>query len=104
MARYGVLAISAIAGLFVLLLTASAAIIVVLSLILIGLLVFAYFWIRAKVFKKPLGGEAFAQMRDAAKAQKADMNGGLYTRRPPEFEAGDVIDAHKTPDGWSVDS
>ena len=91
-------------GIFVLVLTASAALVVVLSLLFIGLIVFIYFWARAKFFGKTIGGKAFADLQAAAKAHQEAQSGmaGLHTSSR-DFEDGDVIDAHKTPDGWTVD-
>ena len=99
-ARFGLLAISAVVGMFVLLLTGFAALVVLAVLLFIGLIVFAYLWARAKFFGKSIGGKAFDDMRAAAKAQQAAM--GLRTS-PADFDGGDVINAHKTPDGWTVD-
>ncbi len=99
-ARFGLLAISAIVGTFVLLLTGFAALVVLAVLLFIGLIVFAYLWARAKFFGKSIGGKAFDDMRAAAKAQQAAM--GLRTSSA-DYDDGDVINAHKTPDGWTVD-
>jgi len=99
-ARFGILAISAIVGTFVLLLTGFAALVVLAVLLFIGLIVFAYLWGRAKFFGKSIGGKAFDDMRAAAKAQQAAM--GLRTSAA-DYDDGDVINAHKTPDGWTVD-
>lgn len=102
-ARLGLLAISAIVGVFVLLLTASAALVVVLALLFIGILVFAWLWTRAKFFGKTIGGKAFEDMKAAANAQKAQMEAMGLRTSASDFDAGDVVDAHKTPDGWTVD-
>ena len=104
-ARYAVLAVSAVVGVFVLVLTASAALVVVLSLLFIGLIVFIYFWARAKFFGKTIGGKAFADLQAAAKAHQDAQNGmsGLHTSAASYEDDGHVIDAHKTPDGWTVD-
>ncbi len=100
-ARYSMLLVSAVIGLVILALTASAAIVVVLSLLFIALVVFAFFWVRAKVFGKPIGGKAFADMQAQMRAQQ-DAATRPSRSTPDDFD-GETIDAHKTPDGWSVD-
>ena len=99
-ARFGLLAVSAVVGIFVVLLTASAALVVVMALLFIGLIVFAWLWARARFFGKTIGGKAFEDMKAAAKARQEAM--GLHTSAA-DYDAGDVVDAHKTPDGWTVD-
>ena len=100
MLRWCLLAVSAVVGVFVLFLTASAALVVVLALLFIGLLAFAFLWARARFFGKTIGGKAFDDMKAAAKAQQDAM--GLRTSAA-DYDDGDVINAHKTPDGWTVD-
>lgn len=103
-ARYSLLAVSAVVGVFVLLLTASAALVVVMALLFIGLIVFAYLWARAKFFGKTIRGKAFEDIQAAAAAQREQMEAQMGLRTSaPDFDGGDVINAHKTPDGWTVD-
>jgi len=103
-ARYAILAVSAVVGVFVLVLTASAALVVVLSLLFIGLIVFIYFWARAKFFGKTIGGKAFADLQAAAKAhQEAQSGMSAHRTSAADYEGdGDIIDAHEPPDGWTV--
>lgn len=100
MARICLLAVSAVVGMFVLFLTASAALVVVMALLFIGLIVFAFLWARARLVGKTIRGKAFEDMQSAAKAQQEAM--GLRTSAA-DYDDGDVINAHKTPDGWTVD-
>ena len=104
LARYAALAFSAVVGIFVLLLTASAALVVVLSLVFIGLIVFVFFWARAKFLGKSRRATVFEDLQAAAQSGRNPQrpNAGLHTRAKP-FDEGDIIDAHETPDGWTVD-
>ena len=101
-ARAGFLAIAAIGGLFMLVFSAAFALFAVAGIAVIGFLVFAFFWAKAKIAGKPFGPKAMmaAQMDQMRKDMEAQM-GGHSAHKP----AGDgpVVDAHRTPDGWSVD-
>lgn len=104
-ARLGLLAIGAVIGIFLLISTAAVALVVVMSLLFIAAMAFAFFWVRGKFFGKPFGGQAFADMRAQAKAQakaQEDFAKGLYTK-PVASDDGDILDAHKTAQGWTVD-
>ncbi len=90
---------AAIVGFFIFAASAAFALFVVLGLLILGSIAFAVFWFRAKILKKPLmpkmkmqGFEGF-EMPGAATATKSD-----------DKADGPIIDAHKTPDGWSVDT
>ncbi len=75
----------------------------------IALIAVAVFWVRAKILGKPFGPKAqFEHMR---RDMERDMRGQFETMRPHHNSAdqnaahdGPVIDAHETPEGWSVDS
>ena len=85
-----------------LLLSVSVAFFVVAGIAVIGFLVFAFFWAKAKITGKPFGPKAMmgAQMEQMRKDMEAQM-GGKSTSKASE--QGPVVDAHRTPDGWSVD-
>ena len=104
--RLVLLAAGVVVGGVLLISTAAFALVIILALLMIGAGVFVYFWIRARFFGKPFGGEAFAQMRAQAQAQaeqaQAFAKDGLYTE-PVSDEDGDILDAHRTADGWTVD-
>lgn len=105
--RIVLLAVGVVVGGFLLISTAAFALIVILALLVIGAGVFIYFWVRARFFGKPFGGEAFAQMRAQAQVQaeqaQAFAKDGLYTQPVSDDEDGDILDAHRTADGWTVD-
>lgn len=99
-----------IAGLFLFAASAAFAIFVIIGLILIGLIVFVIVWVRAKVFGKPFG----PQMRFSQTFQDLDAQFKTRTSHDPHAsksqskrysgrENGPIIDAHRTPEGWSVD-
>ena len=101
-ARTAFLAIAAIGGIFMLLLSVSVAFFVVAGIAVIGFLIFAFFWTKAKITGKPFGpkammGAQFEQMRKEMETQ-LDPSAGPKTRGQ-----GPIVEAHRTPDGWSVD-
>lgn len=95
------LAVAAIGGFVMLAFSAAFAFFVVAGLVLVGLVVFAFFWTRAKLFGKPFGPKAqFEAARKDMESQFQDMNMDAGRQ---ETEEGPIIDAHQTPEGWSVD-
>lgn len=92
-------AAAAIGGFFLLAVSAAFAFFVVAGLVLVGALVFAFFWGRAKLFGRPFGPKA--QFEAAKREMEAQMSGVKPARGAAS--QGPIIDAHKTPDGWSVD-
>jgi len=96
------LAVAAIGGFFMLAFSAAFAFFVVIGLVLVALVVFAFFWARAKLFGKPFGPKA--QFEAARKDMEAQFQGmDLDMERNGPKGDGPIIDAHQTPEGWSVD-
>lgn len=91
--------IAAVGGLFMLAFSAAIAFFVVLGIVLVGLVAFGFFWVRAKLFGKPFGPKA--QFEARANKMRADLESQL---NPSASGDGPIIDAHRTPDGWSVDN
>lgn len=95
-------AAATIGGLFLFAASAAFAFFVLAGLVILGLVVFAFFWARAKLFGRPFGPKAQFE------AARRDMEAQMKSARPGSNagleEDGPVIDAHRTPDGWSVDS
>ncbi len=90
-----------IGGLFLFAASAAFAFFVVAGLVVLGLIIFAFFWTRAKLFGRPFGPKA--QFEAARKEMEAQMR----SARPGSSgldDNGPIIDAHRTPDGWSVDN
>lgn len=105
-------AAAAIGGFFVLAFSAAFAFFVVAGLTVVGALVFAFFWGRAKLFGRPFGPKATfeaarrdmeAQMRAQSGSATGPMHSSKAKHRAPNGE-GPIIDAHETPHGWSVDN
>ena len=100
-ARAAFLTVAAIGGLFMLVFSAASAVFVVAGIAVIGFLVFAFFWTKAKITGRPFGPRAqFEQMRKDMEAQRGDRQARA---NQPSAKDGPVVDAHYTPQGWSVD-
>lgn len=101
-ARTAFLAVAAIGGLFMLVFSAAFALFAVAGIAVIGFLIFAFFWAKAKISGKPFGPRAMmdAQLNQMRKEMEAQMGGRAA---PQSAGHGPVVDAHRTPDGWSVD-
>lgn len=85
--------LAAIGGFFVFAASAVFALIVVGGLLLIGLVTFTGLWLRAKIMGKPMvPGFGMYRYRKYRARQETGAS-----------DTGPVIDAYKTPDGWSVD-
>jgi len=82
--------------------SAAFAFFVIVGLGLVGLTVFVFFWGRAKLFGNPFGPHAqFEAMRRDMESQFGPIDpsqAGAMTE-----DGGPIIDAHETPQGWSVD-
>lgn len=106
LARTAFLAVAAIGGLFMLIFSAAFALFAVAGIAVIGFLIFAFFWTKAKLTGKPFGPRAqFEHMRKEMEAQAAQSMGVSPSGQanPRRDFGGPVVDAHRTPDGWSVD-
>lgn len=90
-------AAATIGGLFVIAASAAFAFFIAIGLLLLGGLTFAFFWGRAKLFGRPFGPKAHFEKAKAD--MEAQMRGGAASQKGD----GPIIDAHQTPDGWSVD-
>lgn len=110
-ARTAFLAVAAIGGLFMIIFSAAFALFAVAGIAVIGFLVFAFFWTKAKVTGKPFGPKAM--MGAQLDQMRRDMEFQMGVTPQASFETksagtrsneqGPVVDAHRTPDGWSVD-
>ncbi len=102
-ARTTFLAMAAIGGVFILVFSAAFALFAVAGIAVIGFLVFAFFWAKAKISGKPFGPKAM--MGAQLEQMKKDMEAQMGTPNSPAKDAGrgPVFDAHRTPDGWTVD-
>ncbi|MEP1230996.1 MAG: hypothetical protein ABJG88_10005 [Litorimonas sp.] len=100
--------ITAIGGLLLLFFSAAFVLILIAGLAVLGFVVALVFWVRAKILGKPFGPKAkFEHMR---REMEANMGSQFDEIRPDSHadhtqEAdGPILDAHNTPEGWSVDN
>ncbi len=92
-------AAAAVGGLFVLAASAAFAFFIAAGILILGALTFGFFWARAKLFGRPFGPQA--QFEKARAEMEAAM--GRQSASAGSNGDGPIIDAHRTPDGWSVD-
>lgn len=109
-ARTAFLAVAAIGGLFMLVFSAAFALFAVAGIAVIGFLIFGFFWAKAKIAGKPFGPKAMmdAQMSQMRKDMEAQLGAHPTAKATGQASGqapgqGPVVDAHRTPDGWSVD-
>ena len=100
-ARSAFLAVAAIGGLFMLIFSAAFVLFLVAGIAVIGFLIFGFFWVKAKITGRPFGPRAqFEQMR---KDMESQMSGASHQTKKTSNTQGPIVDAHQTPQGWSVD-
>jgi len=97
-ARTAFLAAAAIGGIFILIFATAFALFAIAGIAVIGFLVFAFFWAKAKITGKPFGPRAKFQAQ--MNAMRRDMESQMGQSVDVD---GPVVDAHRTPDGWTVD-
>jgi len=110
--RAAFLTLTAIGGLFLLFFSAAFVFILIAGIAVIGLIVAAVFWARAKILGKPFGPKAQLERmrRDMEQELGGDLGAqfktdGASTRSKAGADTdGPIIDAHQTPEGWSVDN
>jgi len=94
--------------------SAAFVFILIAGIAIIALIAAAIFWVRAKILGKPFGPKAQldkmrrdmeqsmdAQFETVRPNQRSNAGHNSPTNKPAD---GPVIDAHQTPEGWSVDS
>jgi len=100
---------AAIGGFFIFAASAAFALFLVLGILILGLIAFGVLWLRAKILGKSLRPKSTMwtfQSFNGAKYPTSSATGSKpkadgATNGPAN---GPVLDAHKTPDGWSVDT
>lgn len=100
MTRGLILAAMAIGGFFMLIFSATFAFFVIAGLVILALIAFAVFWLKAKITGKPFGPQA--QFEQARKDMEAQFKSYQETHTSGSVD-GPIIDAQQTPDGWSVE-
>lgn len=85
--------------------SAAFAFFAVAAIAVLGFLAFVGFWLRAKVLGKPFGPKAhFEAARKDMEAQFHGMDLNMERNGPKSADDdGPIIDARRTPEGWSVD-
>lgn len=99
-----ILVAATIGGFFIFAASAAFALFVVLGILILGFVAFAVLWLRAKILGKslrPKGNmwsfQTFDHTSFGGQEAKSDDSA------KPKAD-GPVLDAHQTPDGWSVDT
>ena len=94
-----------IGGFFIFAASAAFALFVVIGILILGFVAFAVLWLRAKILGKPLrpaGNMWSFQTFDGSSFGGQEAKSKDETSKPKSD--GPVLDAHQTPDGWSVDT
>ena len=84
-------------GLFVFAVSATFLLFAVLAVAVIGLIATSIFWARARLTGRPFGP------REQLEAIFRQMEAQAVSVRHTAHGDGPVLDAHQTPDGWSVE-
>lgn len=85
---------------FTLFFSAAFALILISVIAVLVLIAVSIFWVRAKLTGRPFGPRAHmdARMADIRRQMGEDMPSSQ-----PSKSDGPVIDAHETPEGWTVE-
>ena len=98
--RWLTLAAMSVAAAFMLFFSAAFALVLIGTISVLVLITVAVFWIRAKLTGKPFGPRA--QMEAQMEEFRRQM-GASSTSKSEEMGQGPIIDAHQTPEGWTVE-
>lgn len=104
--RWITLACVSLAGLFLFLVSATFAFIVLGIILVVALVAVAGFWLRAKLTGRPFGPRAQMEAHMAELRRQMDANGaaGFGAARSNSVSGdGPVIDLEETPEGWTVE-
>ncbi len=98
--RIAVLIMASIAGVFIFAASAAFAFFVVVGLAIFGLVTFAVLWLRAKILGRPLMPKP-GSYRETTFTQAEGFEAGSDHQAEG---SGPILDAHQTPEGWSVET
>ena len=90
-----------IGGFFIFAASAAFALFVIIGLLVLGFVVFGVLWLRAKILGKSLRPASNMWTFQTFDSSQSNAHKDEDTRHETD---GPVLDAHQTPDGWSVDS
>lgn len=94
-----------IGGFFIFAASAAVALFLVMGILILGFVVFVGFWLRAKITGKPLMPKPQVYGFNTFGGGEANPNEAPPKSRTKNgLNDGPVLDAHQTPDGWSVDT
>ncbi len=95
-----------IGGFFIFAASAAFAFFVVIGILVLGFVAFSVLWLRAKILGKPLSPVTSKWSFQSFESQSfGDTKTKATSDEAPKPRANaPVLDAHKTPDGWSVDT
>lgn len=94
--KAAILTIAAVGSIFLIVTSAVVAFFIIAGIVVLGFVAFAFFWTKAKITGKPFGPKA--QFEKARQDMEAQFN--AYREQVGD---GPVLDAQRTPDGWSVE-
>ena len=105
--RWITLACVSLAGLFLFLVSATFAFIVLGIILVVALVAVAGFWLRSKLTGRPFGPRAQMEAHMAELRRQMDAKGpagfGASSRSNAGSGDGPVIDLEETPEGWTVE-
>lgn len=104
--RWLALALVSLGGLFLFLVSATFAFIVLGVIIMVALVAVGIFWLRAKLTGRPFGPRAQmeAHMAELRRQMEAGGASGFGSMRPDgKTSTGPIIDLEETPQGWTVE-
>jgi len=99
-----------IGGFFIFAASAAFALFVVIGILILGFVAFGVLWLRAKILGRPLRPAGNMWSFQTFDGQTFDNEGFGGSEAASNDETskpksdGPVLDAHQTPDGWSVDT
>lgn len=94
-----------IGGFFIFAASAAFALFVVIGILILGFVAFGVLWIRAKILGKSLRPESSMWSFQSFDGGQAPTSSEKTSKSKSDSPAdGPVLDAHQTPDGWSVDT
>lgn len=93
-----------IGGFFIFAASAAFALFVVMGVLILGFIVFVVFWMRAKITGKPLMPKPKMYSFNTFGGQEAPQGSASAKKPTNGLDGGPILDAHQTPDGWSVDT
>ncbi|MEL6686841.1 MAG: hypothetical protein AAFP97_04395 [Pseudomonadota bacterium] len=98
--RWLTLGAMSVAAAFMLFFSAAFALFLVGTIAVIAFISVAIFWVRAKLTGRPFGPRA--QMEAQMEEIRRQM-GAASQAKSGETSQGPIIDAHQTPEGWTVE-